>query len=197
MISKIIRRTHMYLALFLVPWVVMYALSTLSMNHSSLFETWYDHKPIAWTLDRVVPYETDFPAETKRWVVADQILSDLGLEGAHNIGGDLKNQITITRRNAVTPQRIQYNPKEQTLRIETQEFRTQAFLAQMHRRKGYDTEFLADDLWAITVDLFILGTAAWAASGLWMWWELKVTRTWGGICLASGVTLFTLFLLTI
>ena len=33
MFSKVIRRTHMYVALFLAPWVLMYALSTMVMNH--------------------------------------------------------------------------------------------------------------------------------------------------------------------
>ena len=30
--SKILRRTHLYLALFLTPWVLMYAVSTLARN---------------------------------------------------------------------------------------------------------------------------------------------------------------------
>ena len=29
--------THMYLALFLFPWLLMYALSTAVMNHRALF----------------------------------------------------------------------------------------------------------------------------------------------------------------
>ena len=33
MFSKIVRRTHMYLALFLTPWIAGYALSTIAMNH--------------------------------------------------------------------------------------------------------------------------------------------------------------------
>ena len=35
--SKLIRRTHMYLALFLTPWMVVYALSSLIFNHHALF----------------------------------------------------------------------------------------------------------------------------------------------------------------
>ena len=31
--SKIVRRTHMYLALFLAPWMMGYAVSTIAMNH--------------------------------------------------------------------------------------------------------------------------------------------------------------------
>ena len=36
-ISTIVRRTHMFLALFFFPWVLMYALSTLVMNHRAFF----------------------------------------------------------------------------------------------------------------------------------------------------------------
>jgi hypothetical protein len=31
--SRIIRRVHMYLALFLAPWMLMYALSAIAMSH--------------------------------------------------------------------------------------------------------------------------------------------------------------------
>lgn len=196
-ISPIIRRTHMYLALFLVPWVLMYAISTIAMNHRHLFQEWYDHEPAQWTLEREMPYTATFAPDTKRWIVGEQILTDLGIEGAHQTRGRLDRTITITRHNTVTPQRITYDPKAQTLHIENQEFRTNAFLERMHRRRGYNQKYLSDDLWAITVDLFIVATVLWVASGLWMWWELKVTRKWGAISMISGIALFTFFLFTI
>ena len=31
--SLVLRRTHMYAALFLTPWMLIYALSTMAMNH--------------------------------------------------------------------------------------------------------------------------------------------------------------------
>jgi hypothetical protein len=37
MISKLLRRSHMYLALFLTPWMLVYALSTMGMNHRQYF----------------------------------------------------------------------------------------------------------------------------------------------------------------
>jgi hypothetical protein len=33
----------------------------------------------------------------------------------------------------------------------------------------------------------------WAASGLWMWWEMKLTRRWGAIFGMAGLALFGLF----
>jgi hypothetical protein len=37
MFSKFIRQTHMYLALLLAPWILLYALSTIAMNHREAF----------------------------------------------------------------------------------------------------------------------------------------------------------------
>jgi len=37
----------------------------------------------------------------------------------------------------------------------------------------------------------------WALSGLWMWWEMKVTRGLGAAALLAGAGLFALFLLMI
>ncbi len=35
MTSKLLRRIHLYLALFLTPWIRMYAVSTFAMNHGA------------------------------------------------------------------------------------------------------------------------------------------------------------------
>ena len=42
--SKLIRRTHMYLALFLTPWVMVYAFSSIVFNHFKFFS---GGKPLA------------------------------------------------------------------------------------------------------------------------------------------------------
>ena len=42
--SKLIRRTHMYLALFLTPWVMVFALSSIIFSHFKFFS---GGKPLA------------------------------------------------------------------------------------------------------------------------------------------------------
>ncbi len=49
----------------------------------------------------------------------------------------------------------------------------------------------------MTVDLVIAGMVFWVLSGLWMWWEMKVTRKTGALALATGAGLFLLFILVI
>ena len=197
MLSKIIRRTHMYLALFLTPWVLMYALSTMAMNHRPFFRALYDNEPAAWELEKEIPYTATFAEDTKRWIVGDQILQDLKLEGNHNTRGSLENRITITRNDPLGIRRITYIPAEQTLKIERQVLRPDRFLEHMHRRRGYNTDYITDDLWTISVDLFILASVIWVISGLWMWWNLKTTHRWGTASLIGGVAIFTFFLVTI
>ena len=175
----------------------MYALSTIAMNHRVLVRSFYNHQLPEWETEREIEYRATFSGDTKRWMVAEQILKDLDMEGAYSVGGRLNQSITIIRESPIALKRIAYTPEFQELKIERRNFRASAFLEHMHRRRGYSQKYVTDDLWGICVDLFILSTVLWGASGLWMWWELEETRRWGAICITSGVVLFGFFLLTI
>jgi hypothetical protein len=47
------------------------------------------------------------------------------------------------------------------------------------------------------VDIAIIGILLWVASGVWMWWELRLTRRAGALCITAGLALFALFTFTI
>jgi hypothetical protein len=49
----------------------------------------------------------------------------------------------------------------------------------------------------VTVDAVIVAMVFWALSGLWMWWELKVTRAFGAVAFLAGVGLFALYLVVL
>ena len=59
MTSKLLRRIHMYLALFLTPWVLMYGLSTMAMNHHQSLRALYGGAP-AFSMERELTYERSF-----------------------------------------------------------------------------------------------------------------------------------------
>ena len=199
MFSKLVRRSHMYLALFLSPWMLMYGLSTIVMNHRPFFKDLYGGNLVSWTMERQQPYGGQFSAKTEGRAVADQILRDLGMEGNSNVnpGRAGAAKYTIVRTDPITPRRITYTPADGKLVVERQEFRTQPFLESLHRRRGYKSDFALDDAWAVSVDLAIIGMVFWVASGIWIWWELKTTRRLGMICLAAGVAVFGTFIFAI
>ena len=186
--GKLLRRVHMYLGLFLVPWMLMYALSTMAMNHRGLFRK--DAGAAAFQKESEQIYTGV--------ISADAILDHLKLEGTHTVtaapGGA---RITIMRQDAVTPRRIVFTPADGKLVVEKQEFHMPAFLERLHRRRGYQPSFPVQNLWAFSVDLIIAAMVFWAASGIWLCWEMKKTRFWGFALGLAGCAVFGFFLFTI
>jgi hypothetical protein len=105
--------------------------------------------------------------------------------------------VIITRNDLLTPRRLTFTPDTRILLIEKLPYRTNVMLERFHRRRGYATEYGVDTAWAVTVDLLIAAMLFWVLSGLWMWWEMKVTRTLGALALTGGAALFALFILAI
>jgi hypothetical protein len=187
----------MYIALFLFPWMLMYALSTLVMNHRAMFVERYGRGPVPFEKEREFVYDSSFPDNAEPRTISQQILTSLSLDGAHNVNRRADGQIVIMRNDLISPRRVTYDPAKRTLVIEKMQYRTNAMLERFHRRRGYETGYGLDTAWATTVDLVIVAMVVWALSGLWMWWELKVTRKLGALAALGGVGLFSFFLATI
>ena len=83
-ISRLVRRIHLFTGLFLAPWMVMYALSTLVMAHHKLINSFYSSKSPALIKERELDYSRSFPTNMTRDQIAQQILQDLGMEGAYD-----------------------------------------------------------------------------------------------------------------
>jgi hypothetical protein len=197
MFSKVVRRTHMYLALFLFPWLLMYALSTLVMNHRAMFVARYGEGPIPFERERQMTYDGVLPDGADPKAAARQLLQSVGLDGAHSVSRQKDGTLVVNRNDLLTPRRLTYSPADRSLVIERQQPRANALLERFHRRRGYATGYGLDTVWAVSVDLFIIGMVFWVLSGLWMWWEMRVTRRLGLTALASGVALFTFYLMVL
>src|SRR5262245_4493810 len=193
MLSKVIRRTHMYLALFLLPCVLMYASSTLVMSHraSCIARCWRGGPPCA--AERTVRYDGAFSEDAPLREISRTILMALDLDGAHGVNRRPDGTIVINRNDLTTPRRITYTPGDGTLVIERMQYRTNTFLERFHRRRGYASGYALDSTWAVSVDLFIAAAIFWSLSGLWMWWEMKVTRGAGLVAALSGVAIFVFY----
>lgn len=192
MVSKLLRRIHLYLALFLTPWVLIYALSTFVMNHRDFFRG-RPAPPPRWEQVRELTYDGVFPAEADRFVMARQILTSLDLDGAHQ--PTLRDgKLVIQRMAAVQPLRLTYTQADRKLVVEKQVVDAPSFLERMHRRRGFQHPYALEDTWAFSVDFFIAAMLFWAGSGVWMWWELKAARRYGAVAALAGIALFVLFL---
>jgi hypothetical protein len=194
MFSRLVRRSHMYLALFLTPWMLMYAVSSLAMNHRAVFVERYGSGPVPFQTERELVYDGSFSPDADLKTISRQILTSLDLDGSHGVTRRKDGAIVINRTDLITPRRITFTPDSRTLLVERMDRRPNAFLERFHRRRGYATGYRLDTAWAVTVDAVIVAMVFWALSGLWMWWEMKVTRAWGALALLAGIGLFALYL---
>ena len=194
MFTKVVRRIHMYLALFLMPWMLIYALSTLLMNHHEWVSQWYSTQNPAFVVEKEISYAKTFSGDALLETIAGEVLRDLGMDGAHNVRGGEGKPIIINRFDPIAQKRITYDPAQSSVLVEREEYRTPAFLGKMHRRRGYQHPYLTDDAWGFSVDLAVLAMMFWCLSGIWMWWNLRTARKWAGISMVSGFALFALFL---
>jgi hypothetical protein len=196
--SKLIRRTHMFLALFLTPWMLVYALSGLVLNHFQLVRSWYGDK--LGTFEKVGerPYDAVFSADADPRLIGAQILEHLDLAGSFIVqGAPSPSRLVIVRNAALSSHRITYLRPEKRLLIERHLFTAPVFVNRTHFRHGYEQTHFPSKVWGAIVDLAIVGMLFWVVSGLWMWWEIKPARGWGAACALGGLGLFGLLLATI
>ncbi len=187
MTSLLLRRIHMYLALFLAPWVLMYAVSTAVMNHRKWFG-----EPAPYRVVEEKKLEVVLPEGSAKEQGA-LLLASLGMEGAYS-AQKRDGVLVVQRQRLAVPVRVSFDARSSVVKVEEQEFQANAWLERLHRRRGYQQEYAADLIWAVFVDVTIAAILFWAISGLWMWWEMRVTRALGGLALAGGLALFAFYL---
>lgn len=196
--SLYVRRIHMYLALFLTPWLLVYALSSLVFNHFGIVRAWYGGAPNQFVQVEDRDYSPAFPENVTTATAAEHILTDLDLKGAHFVRGSLEQgRLTINRQGGFVAHRIVYFPKENRLTVEKQKPNTANFLTRLHIRAGYGQGDSAVFGWGFAVDLTVIAMGFWILSGLWMWWEIKPARIAGSVFALVGIGLFGLLLFTI
>jgi hypothetical protein len=193
-ISLVLRRTHMFVALFLTPWIAMYAISTLVFNHNGFFRGLYGGSLERFQKENEVPYARVFDPDASDSDIGNQIRKDLGIKGILNLRESDDDSYVFMQNghDTFTPRRITYFPAQKKLVIEKQVFLMPNFLTRLHSRVGYGGQSKASAAWAVSVDLSIFASILWIFSGFWMWWELKVTRRWGFFFAFLGPALFAL-----
>jgi hypothetical protein len=90
---------------------------------------------------------------------------------------------------------LKYFTDQKRMTVEDRRFRWDHFLTGMHGRGGFEQEGLLDRSWSVIVDLVCAAILLWIATGLYMWWGLQGSRTWGLITIGAGAAAFVFFTL--
>ncbi len=192
-------RAHLYLGLILIPWVMMYGVSSFVISHHA---SWFkSDQPPVWEpvferpYQHPVPDQANMSNETNRAelrMVATEILKENNLEGAFYAERPNPGELRINRNSFFDQTRLIYSIKDQKLRAERQHSRWDQVILRMHTRNGYNQPLFLNKLWAFMVDLSCTAILLWITSGLIMWWRLARVRLWGAIALGGGILSFLL-----
>ncbi len=192
----ILRRTHLYLGMLLIPWLLVFGLSTFMFNHGDSFHPLRPADPQfvpLWEKGYTLPRPI---TDTNLREVAAQLLADNGLRGAFG-ARQQGNVLNITLQNFLEPTKLTYNLNTKQLRAEKKKFAWVEVLQRLHFRAGYNGSSLLANVWPVIVDVFCVTMLIWILTGLYLWWKIRVSRRWGWITIGGGMLTMALLLATL
>lgn len=189
--DRINRRTHLYCGLFLMPWLLMYGVSSFIIIHHQ----WFDRaKEPPWELVFEREYHHTVSDQQDLRALAQEILKENNLEGAFWAQRPKADRLEIDRFGFWGSTRLTYFMKDQRLRVERQRVGANQAVVRMHFRGGYLQPTIWDKVWGLLVDLASLGILLWIGSGLYMWWRLARMKFWGAVAIGGGLCSFLLLI---
>jgi hypothetical protein len=193
--THINRRLHLYLALFLLPWFLMYGVSSFAFSHGTYFEELDKAKNLPLWKVTAEKSNYEMPPQEDLKAFAGRIVRDNGLPADASYGAYRQSptQINVYVYSFWKSTQVKCFLEEKRIVVEDRRFRWDHFLTGMHAKGGFEQGGL-HDLWAIVIDLVCLGMLLWVITGLVMWWHLPPTRNWGWLAIAAGALSFALFL---
>jgi len=192
--DKLNRRTHLYLGLFLMPWLLMYGVSSFIIIHQSWFG---NNKEPTWEPLFEKEYRRPMNKDEDLRTTAQTVLKDCNLEGAFWADKPNPDTLRIDRFSFWGSTRLTYSIKAETLKVEHQRMRPSQAVVRMHFRGGYRQPTFWDRFWGLLVDLACVGIIIWVGSGLLMWWRLPRLRAWGAVAVTGGLASFFLLIFTL
>jgi hypothetical protein len=191
--DKFNRRTHLYLGLFLMPWLLMYGVSSFIVIHQSWFKLGTSSKELVFekTYNRPVNMQGANNSPELR-ATAQEILKDCNLEGAFWVDKPNPDTLHIERFTFRDSMSLMYSVKEQKLKADRVRVNLAQVPMRMHFRGGYEQPTFGNRVWGLLVDVACGGIIVWVASGLIMWWRLPRFRAWGALAVGGGFLSFLL-----
>ncbi len=188
------RRLHLYLALTLMPWFLMYGVSSLPFSHHGQFQKWFEPEGGNWSTLFEKEYTLPISSDSELREIGKTIMEDNDFDGAFGVYRGGNDRINVYIHSFWDAKRLTYFLDQNRLRAEDKNFRFDHFLTGMHARGGFQQDSILNDAWAVIVDVVCVAMLVWIASGIYMWWKLRRLRKWGSIALGGGMVSFAVFL---
>jgi hypothetical protein len=183
------RDLHLYIGLFLSPFVLVFAISTLFLNHA-----W---KPWETTQAQTMSAQIQVPAGLERLALARQVLAQLGVSGEIEFIRYLPKENRLILPVTKPGSRVSIDVELGTGRatVERRDTGIWDALVYMHRSPGPHNVALRGNwfymrLWRWFADATVYLVLFLSVSGVYLWAVLKAERRIGLLLLGAGVASF-------
>ena len=196
--THINRRVHLYLGLALLPWFLMYGVSSVPFAHNQFFDQRDRAKGLPlWTLRAEYAFEAPIPDDPAALrALGGTLLERAGIGNtAFGAYRQSPTQVNVYSYSFWKSTQLKYFADQKKVTVEDRRFRWDHFLTGMHARGGFEQDGLLQRSWSVVVDLVCLAIVLWIATGLYMWWGVPGSRRWGWLALLAGSASFFLFTL--
>ena len=190
--DRLMRALHLYTGMFLVPWMVVYAVSAFCLNHYN----WFFEKLQPQQKWEVIG-ETDFTADAALSSDQDEqakaLLRAVDLEGAYRIQpASDANQLIVFRPCIAGHYQVTWQRPRSHVVVERLKYVSffYSFVNNLHFQSRYDQPYFAFVTWAALVDAVTTSTVVWVISGIYLWARRPRKRLLGGVCMTAGIVLF-------
>ncbi len=191
--DKINRRAHLYLGLFLMPWLLMYGVSSFIVIHNKWFPSDRPAREILFEKAYGRPVNLRGANNSPELRAASQeVLKECDLDGAFWVDKPKPDTLHIERFTFRDSISLIYSAKDQKVKAERQQMLWSQLPQRMHFRGGYGQPGFGNKFWGLLVDAACLGILIWVGSGLIMWWRLPRLRVWGALAIGGGILSFVL-----
>lgn len=183
------RHLHLYAGLFLCPFILVFAVSTLILNHPRLAES----DPAVAAVMRKQSVSIEVPPDVGTLDQARKILDQLHVTGEidyvrHNAKAE-RLLIPVSRPGENTT--VEVDLRAKTASVERLEPGLSAALVYLHKMPGpHNVKFRGNWVymtwWKVAADGVVYGTLMLTFSGLYLWWVLRAERAIGWAMIGAG-----------
>jgi hypothetical protein len=184
------RDLHLYLGLFLCPVILVFALSTLWLNHPALRA----QPAVAASSAPGPPVPINMPDGAGTVEQARNILRQLNVTGEIDYVRHQANEgrlfIPVSKPGEIT--KVEVDLRGRTATVQHQEQGLAEALIYLHKMPGPHNVKIRGNWvytvwWSVLADAVVYGVFFLTLSGLYLWWMLKAERQVGWLLLGAGI----------
>lgn len=187
----LVRQLHLYLGLFISPFILIFSLSALVFNHVDYINQVSPIKKLPDIKTRLqrIPYDTTDLATAKA------ILRTLNLDGEVDFISKDDDHISFPVHKPGLLTKIRVDTHTDSVVITRQEVGPLRAMTYLHAMPGQHNAKMRGNsgfikVWRVLADTAVYLILFLSVSGVFLWWFLKVERTLGVYALLTGAFLF-------